>query len=98
MKIVQGEGDLPRILHEITEPPPKSNLVRWLEDAHVLERWDAQHHASLSAEVEQRLNRKAECDLLISDVAELVDERADPRQPLRGQGTSFGEHRDGPGY
>jgi len=80
MKIVQGDGDLPRILDEITEPPSKPDLVRWLEDAHVLERWDAQHHASLSAEVEQRLNRKADGDLLISDVAELVDERADPRR------------------
>jgi type I restriction-modification system DNA methylase subunit len=80
MKIVQGEGDLPRILNEITEPPPKSNLVRWLEDAHVLERWDAQHHASLSAEVEQRLNLKTDEDLYVSDVAELVDERADPRR------------------
>jgi hypothetical protein len=80
MKIVQGEGDLPRILNEITAPPPKSNLVRWLEDAHVLERWDAQHHASLSAEVEQRLNLKTDEDLYVSDVADLVDERADPRR------------------
>jgi type I restriction-modification system DNA methylase subunit len=80
MKIIQNEGDLPRILNEITEPPPKPELVKWLEDAHALERWDAQHHASLSAEVEQRLNRKAEGDLLVSDVAELVDERADPRR------------------
>jgi hypothetical protein len=80
MKIVQGEGDLPRILNEIAEPPAKPNLVRWLEDAQVLERWDAQHHASLSAEVEQRLNRKSDADLYVSDVAELVDERADPRR------------------
>jgi type I restriction-modification system DNA methylase subunit len=80
MKTVQGEGDLPRILDEINEPPAKPNLVRWLEDAHILERWDAQHHASLSAEVEQRLNRKSDTDLYVSDVAELVDERADPRR------------------
>ncbi|MBI4657296.1 MAG: N-6 DNA methylase [Verrucomicrobia bacterium] len=80
MKMVQGEGDLPRILNEIAEPPPKPNLVRWLEDAHLLERWDAQHHASLSAEVEQRLNRKSDADLYVSDVAGLVDERADPRR------------------
>jgi type I restriction-modification system DNA methylase subunit len=80
MKIIQGEGDLPRILSEIAESPIKPNLVRWLEDAHVLERWDAQHHASLSAEVEQRLNRKSDADLYVSDIAELVDERADPRR------------------
>lgn len=80
MKVVQGEGDLPHILNEIADPPAKPNLVRWLEDAHILERWDAQHHASLSAEVEQRLNRKSDADLHVSDVAELVDERADPRR------------------
>jgi hypothetical protein len=80
IKVVQGEGDLPRILNEITEPPTKPNLVRWLDDAHTLERWDAQHHASLSAEVEQRLNRKTDADLYVSDVAKLVDERADPRR------------------
>ncbi|MEW6161180.1 MAG: N-6 DNA methylase, partial [Verrucomicrobiota bacterium] len=80
MKIVQGEGDLPRILNEIVGPPAKPNLVRWLEDAHVLDRWDAQHHASLSAEVEQRLKRKSDADVYVSDVAELVDERADPRR------------------
>ncbi|MBI5411235.1 MAG: N-6 DNA methylase [Nitrospirae bacterium] len=80
MKMVQGEGELPRILEEIVSPPPRPSLVRWLEDAHVLERWDAQHHASLSVEVEQRLNRKADGDLYVSDIAELVDERADPRR------------------
>ena len=80
IKVVQSEGDLPRILNEITKPPSKPNLVRWLEDAHVFERWDAQHHASLSAEVEQRLNRKTDADLYVSDVAELVEERADPRR------------------
>jgi hypothetical protein len=80
IKVVQGEGDLPRILDEVLAPPSKPNLVRWLEDAQFLERWDAQHHASLSAEVEQRLNLKADGDLYVSDVAELVDERADPRR------------------
>ena len=80
IKAVQGEGDLPRILDEILTPLSKPNLVRWLDDAHTLERWDAQHHASLSAEVEQRLNLKTDGDLYVSDVAELVDERADPRR------------------
>src|SRR5439155_17260904 len=44
------------------------------------ERWDAQHHASLSVEIEQRLSLKNEFDLRVADVAELVDERADPRR------------------
>lgn len=80
IKLVQGDGDLPRILREITDSSTKPHSVRWLEDAQALERWDAQHHASLSAEVEQRLNRKSDTDLYVSDVAELVDERADPRR------------------
>ena len=79
-KIVQGEGDLPRILDEIIAPVAQSTSVRWLEDADILERWDAQHHASLSAEVELRIGRKAKGDLCVSDIAELVDERADPRR------------------
>jgi type I restriction-modification system DNA methylase subunit len=79
-KVVQGEGDLPRILEEIASRPAKPKFVKWLDDAQSLERWDAQHHASLSAEVEQRLARKTEGDLHVSDVAELVDERADPRR------------------
>src|SRR5260370_30903422 len=52
MKVVQSEGDLPRILNEITKPPSKPNLVRWIEDAHALERWHAQHHTSLSADAQ----------------------------------------------
>jgi len=80
IKTVQGEGDLPRILDEIILQPAKAECVRWLEGAEILERWDAQHHASLSAEVEQRLNSKADGDVYVSDLAELVDERADPRR------------------
>jgi hypothetical protein len=80
VKVGQGEGDLPRILDEIISEPSKPHAVRWLEDAENLERWDAQHHASLSAEVEHRLNTKAVGDVYVADVAELVDERADPRR------------------
>lgn len=80
MKIVKGEGDLPRILEEITSPTNKAVFVKWLENAEALDRWDAQHHASLSTEVENRLVRKSHSDLCVSDVAELVDERADPRR------------------
>jgi type I restriction-modification system DNA methylase subunit len=79
-KVVQGEGDLPRILEEITSRPAKPTFVKWLDDAQSLERWDAQHHASLSAEVEQRLAHKAQGDFHVSDVAELVNEQADPRR------------------
>ena len=80
MKVVQGEGDLPRILDEIALQSTEPSDVRWLQDAQRLERWDAQHHASLSAEIEQRINSKADGDLYVSDLAELIDERADPRR------------------
>jgi hypothetical protein len=79
-KAVHGTGDLPAILEEIQAASAKPKVVKWLEDATALERWDAQHHASLSTEIEQRLNRKYDSDLRVSDVAELVDERADPRR------------------
>jgi len=79
-KAVHGPGDLPAILEEIASPPDQPKSVKWLEKATQLDRWDAQHHASLSAEIEQRLNRKDEADLRVSDVAQLVDERADPRR------------------
>ncbi len=79
-KVVHGVGDLPAIMEEIESAPPKPKSVRWLENATALERWDAQHHASLSAEIEQRLNRKNQSDLRVSEVADLVDERADPRR------------------
>jgi hypothetical protein len=79
-KIANGECDLPRILEEINSPLAQSTRVKWLTDAESLARWDAQHHASLSAEVEQRLGSKAETDLCVSDVAELVNEVADPRR------------------
>jgi type I restriction-modification system DNA methylase subunit len=79
-KVAQGEGDLPRILEEISSPSTKSATVRWFADAQHFDRWDAQHHASLSTEVQQRLARKGESDLCVSDVAELINEMADPRR------------------
>src|SRR5205085_204734 len=39
-----------------------------------------QHHASLTAEIEQRINGSHDDDVYVCDVAELVDERADPRR------------------
>ena len=79
-KAVHGPGDLPGILDELVAAPAKPQAVKWIENATDLERWDAQHHASLSTEIEQRLNRKNESDLRVADVAELIDERADPRR------------------
>lgn len=80
VKIAQGENDLPRILDEIITPISPPSVVRWLRNADEFERWDAQHHASLTTEVEQRLGQKAKGDICISDIAQLIDERADPRR------------------
>ncbi|MEO6788730.1 MAG: N-6 DNA methylase [Chthoniobacteraceae bacterium] len=79
-KAVHGPGELPRILDEIGSHPSKPKFVKWMEDVGNCERWDAQCHASLSAEIEQRLAQKAGEDLTVADVADLVDERADPRR------------------
>lgn len=80
IKVVQGKGELPAILAEIVAPPLKPQFVKWMEDATEFERWDAQHHASLSVEIEKRLAKRADYDLYVSDVAELIDNRADPRR------------------
>jgi hypothetical protein len=79
-KVANGDGDLPGILEEIHRRPANPILVKWLSDAESFDRWDAQHHASLSTEVEQRLGSKAETDVSVSDIAELVNEVADPRR------------------
>jgi type I restriction-modification system DNA methylase subunit len=80
VKVVEGQGDLPAILSEIITPPVKPKFVKWLDDATTFERWDAQHHASLSVEIERRLERQTDFDLLVADVAQLIDDRADPRR------------------
>ncbi|GEM_PF-729612 len=79
-KVVHGTGDLPGILGEIAARSDQPKSVKFLENATQLSRWDAQHHASLSAEIEQRLNLKNDSDLHVADLADLVDERADPRR------------------
>lgn len=80
VKVVDGQGDLPTILSEILTPPAKPHFVKWLDDATSFERWDAQHHASLSVEIEKRLAKRMDYDLYVSDVAQLIDDRADPRR------------------
>jgi type I restriction-modification system DNA methylase subunit len=80
VKTVQGEGDLPKIFRDLVSTDPKSSHVRWVPEASSLERWDAQHHASLTTEIEQRLNKACDEDVYVADVAELIDERADPRR------------------
>jgi len=80
IKNVQSQGELPRILRELVDPPLAPSLVRWFDDASGMDRWDAQHHASLSTEIEKRIAKRTEQDLYVSDVAQLVDERTDPRR------------------
>ena len=79
IKVVESEGDLPQILAEITSHS-SGECVRWIADPTTRERWDAQHHASLTAEIELRLNGDREHDVYVSNVADLIDERVDPRR------------------
>jgi len=80
VKIIQGQGDLPKILDVLTTGTLTAPNVRVVENATSYERWDAQHHASLTAEIEQRLNGSGDDDVCVRAVAELVDERVDPRR------------------
>lgn len=79
IKLIEGEGDLPQILTEIASHS-RGERVRWIADPTSRERWDAQHHASLTTEIELRLNGERKDDVYISDVADLIDERVDPRR------------------
>jgi len=80
VKVVHGDGELPRILDEIATCSPRPVFVRWMESAESSDRWDAHRHASLTAEVENRLASLVDGDVCVSDVASLVDERTDPRR------------------
>jgi type I restriction-modification system DNA methylase subunit len=79
VKVVQGDGDLPKILAEIESRSP-AERIRWINEPTSRDRWDAQHHASLTTEVELRLAGDRDGDVYVSDVAELVDQRVDPRR------------------
>lgn len=79
-KITSGEGDLPKILEEFLDPNPSLTYGRQATYVEESGRWDANYHASLPLEVEQRLSNPSALDIFISDVAELSTDRTDPRR------------------
>lgn len=82
-KVKQDEGDLPKILRAYRSGGHQvGRRVAGLEAA---ARWDAGYHAGLAPEVEERLSALRSSDVMVGDVADLVNEREDPRR--RGVGT-----------
>lgn len=79
-KIPSGGNDLPLILDVFRGSRPQNGHGRWLPDATDHRRWDALYHASLPAEIEDRLANPRADDLRLRDVATFSSERTDPRR------------------
>lgn len=79
-KIVNGVNELPEILNEYINKESKIKNIKWIDSITTSERWDATYHASLSKSIEDRLNTHRNGDLLISDIASLVNERINPNR------------------
>jgi len=79
-KVRDGDGDLPQLLREAASQQVDRTLGRLVPDAANGERWDANHHASLAATIQDRLGALSSSDVLLSDVAELTSDRVDPRR------------------
>ena len=78
-KVATGEGQLPRILDEVIrgELP---EFGRWVRLDAKASRWDATYHAGLPEAVQRRLDEMGSKDIVVSRVASLSRERADPRR------------------
>ncbi len=79
-KIANGESDLPKILEEFLASDPNLTYGRRVTHVEESERWDANYHASLPPEVEQRCSNLSISDLFVSDIAELSTDKTDPRR------------------
>lgn len=82
-KVRESDGELPVILDELLTD--SRTVVHEVPDFDESGRWDAAFHASLSADFMTRINNEPEL-LRISDVADLVADRTDPR---RGTAETF---------
>lgn len=80
VKVASEESDLPKIIEEINGSGAKNGLGRKLSFDSDFYRWDANYHASLSDVEHDLLNRQSSSDLYLKDVAELVNNRLDPRR------------------
>jgi type I restriction-modification system DNA methylase subunit len=75
-----GTGELLTILDDFSTPLPSSSLTRRVENVTQTSRWDATYHISLPSEVEALIKNPTENDIFVRDVADLVNERTDPRR------------------
>ena len=78
-KVPTGEGQLPQILDEaIRGKSPE--FGRWVRLEDKARRWDATYHAGLPGAVQRRLDEMGSRDIVVSRVASLSRDRADPRR------------------
>ncbi|HEX8177151.1 MAG TPA: N-6 DNA methylase [Pyrinomonadaceae bacterium] len=80
IKVPTRNNQLPAILREFLDPAAEPIHGRRVAGVERRSRWDANYHASLSADIEQRLSNAKQAALRVKEVAELSSERADPRR------------------
>ena len=79
-KTRNGHGDLLEILRAFSDPTRASAYGRRVNSVEHSSRWDANYHVSLPIEIEQRINNPAVGDIFLSSVAQLANDRTDPRR------------------
>ncbi|MBW6484236.1 MAG: N-6 DNA methylase [Vicingaceae bacterium] len=83
VKVATDTADLPDILNEILGHSTVLINGRFVKFDDSFHRWDANYHASLKEKEYKKINSLNESDVLLSDVAELVNERIDPRRVFK---------------
>ncbi len=79
VKVSSNDSDLPEIIKEITENK-RVEIGRKMTFDDSFYRWDANYHASLSDIEHDLLNNIDPNDVFLKDVAELINNRIDPRR------------------
>ncbi len=80
VKISTGESDLESILIEMIREDTQLKFGRRIDFDDSYHRWDANYHASLNESEYSIINNPSENCILLSDVADLVNDRIDPRR------------------
>ena len=71
-------NDLPSLLNDYLARRD-SNLGRWVQLSHDSTRWDASFHIGMPSEFSAMVGSRVNSFACVADVAELVDQRQDPR-------------------
>ena len=79
-KVGNGDGDLPKILEDVVERRQRRSITRWVPNLALAHRWDAAYHVSLPEGFQKRIAGALADGLPVSAVADLVNERVDPRR------------------